>query len=68
MLLDFGPKDLWAVEIKRSLTPKPEKGFHIAGDDLKVARRLVIYPGRERYRLDKRTEAVPFVGCWELLK
>jgi hypothetical protein len=50
-----------AVEVKRSASdPRPSKGFHLACDDLKVAGRSVIYLGRERYRLDARTEAIPF--------
>jgi len=37
----------WAIEIKRSLTPKVEKGFYLACDDLQPEMRIVIYPGRE---------------------
>jgi hypothetical protein len=61
LLLDFAGGHRHAVEIKRSLgDPRPGKGFHIACDDLKVQGRWVIYPGRDRYRLDAQTEAVPF--------
>jgi predicted AAA+ superfamily ATPase len=61
LLLEFAAGNLHAVEIKRSLgDPQPSKGFHIACDDLKVQGRWVVYPGRERYRLDARTEVVPF--------
>ena len=61
LLLDFAGGKRHAVEIKRSLgDPRPGKGFHNACDDLKVQGRWVIYPGRERYRLDARTEVVPF--------
>ncbi len=41
------------VEIKLSLTPRPEKGFWIAYDDLKCKRGFVIYPGEESYPLGK---------------
>ena len=56
-----GRGHLHAVEIKRSVSdPRPSKGFHLACGDLQVGGRWVIYPGRERYRLDARTEAIPF--------
>ena len=57
LLLAWPGGDLWAVEIKRSLAPKLERGFHAACADLKPARKLVIYPGEERYRLAEDIEA-----------
>jgi predicted AAA+ superfamily ATPase len=59
LLLELGPRRLWAVEVKRSLNPQPAKGFHLACEDVKATERFVVYPGRERYRLDRSTEAVP---------
>jgi predicted AAA+ superfamily ATPase len=59
MLLELGPQRLWAVEVKRSLNPQPTKGFHLACEDVKATHRFVVYPGKERYRLDPSTEAVP---------
>jgi predicted AAA+ superfamily ATPase len=59
LVLDLGPKKLWAVEVKRSVShPQPAKGFHLACDDVKATRRLVVYPGVERYRIDRATEVV----------
>lgn len=49
----------WAIEIKRSLTPKVEKGFHLACEDVDPIRRLVVYPGAERFPLKHEVEAVP---------
>jgi hypothetical protein len=43
--LELPGSKLWAIEIKRSLSPKIERGFHIACHDLKPARRLVVYSG-----------------------
>lgn len=39
-----------AIEIKRSSNPRPERGFHIACDDLNIEHRYVVYPGAEVYR------------------
>ncbi|MCX8085453.1 MAG: ATP-binding protein [Rhodocyclaceae bacterium] len=49
----------WAVEIKRSLAPKVERGFHAACADLQPEKRFVVYPGEERYRLAEDIEAIP---------
>jgi predicted AAA+ superfamily ATPase len=48
----------WAVEIKRSLAPKLERGFHSAIGDLEPERSFVVYPGNERYRPGPSTEAI----------
>lgn len=48
----------WAIEIKRSLAPKLERGFHSALADLEPERSFVVYPGSERYRLGPSTAAI----------
>ena len=40
-----------AIEIKRSSNPRPEKGFSIACDDLRVKHRYLAYPGDRTYQL-----------------
>ena len=65
LLLELPGSKLWAIEIKRSLSPKVERGFHSACDDLKPARRLVVYSGQERVLLPHGVEAV---GLIELAK
>ena len=63
------PEDrLWAVEVKRSLTPKPDKGFYYACTDLKPERKFVVYPGEERYPLKENIEAISLAGLMELLR
>lgn len=42
LLLKFADSEVWAIEIKRSLTPKVEKGFHLACQDLKPSRRFLV--------------------------
>lgn len=58
LLLAWPGGKLWAIEIKRSLTPKLERGFHAACADLDPARKFVVYPGRERYRIAADIEAI----------
>lgn len=58
LVLTWADGGEWAVEIKRSLAPKVERGFHSAIADLEPERSFVVYPGDERYRLDRSIEAV----------
>jgi predicted AAA+ superfamily ATPase len=57
LLLELPGSKLWAVEIKHGLSPRVERGFHIACDDLKPERRLVVYSGDDRVPLPGGVEA-----------
>lgn len=50
--------ELWAIEIKRGLSGKPECGFHHAIADLEPARSLLLHPGNDRYPIAERIEAI----------
>jgi uncharacterized protein len=58
LLLSWQNGELWAIEIKRSLNPKLDKGFHFACADIKPTRKFVIYAGTERYRMAEDIEAI----------
>jgi predicted AAA+ superfamily ATPase len=58
LVLDLPAGERWAIEIKRGLTAKPEKGFHLACADLEPARRFVVYAGDTRYPLGTNVEAI----------
>lgn len=58
LLLSFPGGCLWAVEVKRSLAPRPEKGFHSACADLRPERRFVVYPGEDTYRAGNETDVI----------
>jgi predicted AAA+ superfamily ATPase len=58
LLLELPGSRLWAIEVKRSLSPKVERGFHNACDDVKPERRLVVYAGSERVPLPHDVEAI----------
>lgn len=58
LLLSWPDGALWAIEMKRSLAPKLEKGFHAACADLNPSRKFVVYPGTERYPLAPDIEAI----------
>ncbi|MFO1430084.1 MAG: ATP-binding protein [Candidatus Competibacteraceae bacterium] len=63
LLLALPGNRLWAIEIKRSLMPKPAKGFHQACIDLNPAARYVVFPGAERFPVSPQVEAI---GLYEL--
>lgn len=56
LILKLPSGALWAIEVKRTTSPKVTRGFHIAADDLDVAERLLVYaetrdvPGQGRLR------------------
>jgi predicted AAA+ superfamily ATPase len=57
----------WAVEVKRSLAPKLERGLRSALGDIEPERSFIVYPGRERYRLGAGVEAIDLGGiCAEV--
>lgn len=59
LLLAHPDGRLWAVEIKRSLAPRPERGFHSACADLAPERCFLVYPGTETYPVGEGIEAIP---------
>jgi predicted AAA+ superfamily ATPase len=59
LLLTLPGGALWAIEVKRSLAPTLERGFHQACADLNPQRRIVVYPGSESYPLRERIEVTP---------
>lgn len=67
LLLQWPGGDLWAIEIKRSLAPKLERGFHEACADLNPVRKVLIYPGLESYPMGHDVQAMPLAQlCTEL--
>lgn len=49
----------WAIEIKRSLAPRVERGFHSACADLKPVRKWLVYPGDEVYPIGDDVVVAP---------
>lgn len=58
---------LIGVEVKRADAPKATRSMTTAVEDLDLARLLVVYPGRRRYALTERIEAVPLSGLADAL-
>jgi predicted AAA+ superfamily ATPase len=58
LVLAWQGGELWAIEVKRSLAPKVERGFHSACEDLAPTKKFVVYPGTERWPLGNGVEAI----------
>jgi predicted AAA+ superfamily ATPase len=62
-----GRRNAWAIEIKRGLVPKLERGFHLACDAVRPERRLVVYGGVERFPLAEGVEVGSLIDlCGEV--
>jgi uncharacterized protein len=55
----------WAVEIKRSTTPKLERGFHHACEDVMPSKKFIVTPGDVRYRY---SEDITVISTRELMR
>jgi len=67
LLLEIPGRGLWAIEIKRSLSGRPEKGFYTACDDLKPEKRFLVNAGQEQYPIDAETSAIGVAGLAGML-
>ncbi len=66
LVIDIGG-ELLAVEIKRSLSPKPERGFYEAVKDLNISKKYLIYPGKEKFVLKNNVHVLPINDFIEIL-
>lgn len=67
LVLEKGGRPDIAIEVKRASAPRPERGFSIACDDLKITRRYVVYPGEESFALRNGAQAISLAQlCAEL--
>lgn len=67
LLLELPDKQLWAIEIKRSLNPKLERGFHAACEDIQPTRQWVVYPGQTSFPLKPSVMATPLAELCKIL-
>jgi len=63
LVLELSPQRRWAIEVKRSLSPRLGKGFHQARADLQPERTFVVTPSATGYPL---ADGVEVMGLAEL--
>ena len=59
LLLTHSDGAQWVVEIKRSLSPKLERGFHSACADIQPRNRWLVYPGTTSWRMADGVQVAP---------
>lgn len=59
LVLEIPRGGTWAIEVKRSTAPKASRGFWIAADDVGAVRRILVYPGAERWQSERGAEVLP---------
>ncbi|MFY9973396.1 MAG: ATP-binding protein [Chromatiaceae bacterium] len=64
LVLEHGDGTRWAIEIKRGLSAKVERGFHPAYDDIRPTRAYLVHAGEDRYPVSEKLEAI---GVRELM-
>ena len=62
LLIEHDDGTRWAIEIKRSLSARVGRGFHLACADLEPARAFVVHAGDDRYPMSETLEAVSVRG------
>ena len=63
LVLELPGNKRWAIEIKRGLAPKAEKGLHTAIEDVRPDRTFIVYGGDERY---PKAQGIEAIGLREL--
>ena len=54
---------IWAIEIKRTTTPKVSRGFHLAAEDIGAAERMLVYAGDHDAPLPGGGRAMPLAAA-----
>lgn len=58
----------WAIEIKRTTTPKVSRGFHLSVDDIKADRKILVYAGEREVPAGDGLRAMPLATAVEKLR
>lgn len=58
----------WAIEIKRTTTPKVSRGFHLSVDDIKADRKILVYAGGREVPAGNGLRAMPLATAVEQLR
>ena len=68
LVLEFpGLTEKWAIEIKRGLSAKPNKGFYNAVEDIQPDKTFIVYAGDERYPVSEGVEAISVIEMAQML-
>lgn len=67
LILKFPRGQTWAIEIKRTTSPKVTRGFHIAVEELEVSERILVYADDREVPGQGGVRAMPLLAALERL-
>lgn len=68
LVLRLPGDDIWAIEIKRTTAPKVSRGFHLAVDDIKADRKILVYAGEREVPAGGGLRAMPLADAVHQLR
>ena len=68
LVIEKNSKEIYAIEIKRSLTPALSKGFYLGCEDIGATNRFIVYPGKEKFLVGKGVTAISLVEMMQELR
>lgn len=68
LVLELAPDKLWAIEVKASHTPKLERGFHTACQDLPFIEKFVVYTGTEEFPIKDDVTVISAEGMLQRIR
>ena len=63
LVLEFAGGKCWAFEIKLSNQPTVTRGFYSGANDIQAERRIVVFPGKEPFKMRHDIEAMPLLDA-----
>lgn len=67
LILKLPRGEIWAIEVKRTTSPKVTRGFHIAAEDLDVNERILVYAGDREVPGKGNVRAMPLTTALDRL-
>lgn len=67
LVIELGPKNVYAIEIKRSMTPSLSKGFYLGSEDIGAKKRFIVYPGTESFPVAKDVTVLSLTAMMQVI-
>lgn len=67
LVIEQNLKNIFAIEIKRSMTPVLSKGFYLGCEDIRATKRYVVYPGKDIFSISEDVKVVPVIEMMRII-
>lgn len=68
LVLEGPAREVWAIEIKKSVSPTLSSGFYHACEDIQATRKLVIYSGSDQFPMKGGIEVIGLVAFLKMIR